>query len=129
MSVMRKIIRKILSEQEVIEPELEQPVERKEWEPRWVYEKDYESKKRAYVSDSIENLTGHFGVNPSYNPKRLYNIISNIFDASMKDIYHQGIKVGFNQIESIAKNVAGNDYEEGDAETVFDILNNEFNGE
>jgi hypothetical protein len=126
---LRKIIRHALSEHEFSNSELKTFPERKDWEPRWVYEKDYASKKRSYVNDTIEYLTGFFGINSSFNRTRLDIVVGNIFDATMKDIYHHGVKLGFNQAESIARNVLGKGYDDDDVQNVIAILEMQFSGE
>jgi hypothetical protein len=95
---------------------------------KWAHEKDYDSKKKMFVVDTKEYLTGYFGTVELEKEKKIMTILSNIFDDAMKKKHHHGIDYVKNDsdykagIYTIAKCLKTND-----TDTVYDMIDNIFN--
>ena len=95
----------------------------------WINEKDYDTKRKRFVLDTKEYLTGFFGTVGFKNEHQIMKRLVVIFDYAMNKIHDHGIYFLKDngeyktQIFTIAK------YLKGDEDTVYSIIDGVFNQE
>ncbi len=90
----------------------------------WVYQDTYKKQINLFVNECIETLTGYFRIINKEENIRVYKILSNIFNKSIKSIYTHGIIVHINQLNSLM-----DIFNTNDDETILGYIENVFNGE
>lgn len=125
---IRKMIDKVKTFNQFIKEEYEHKDTEESYFSSWIDEKDYDSKKKRFVWDAKETLTGFFGTIGVKNEQQIMKRLGQIFDHAMSKTYEHGISFlkdnweHRSQLNTISKYLNTND-----VDLVYDLIDGVFN--